>query len=214
MSFSKAFVRAAYKTAVGQPIAGIVLSADETALLNTHTPKILAQMLTQNEKRWLTSKAFTGLDYRHHNDDVIFLSKTAGQEVGMDADRAEYWYRSMEIADINNFRTKQELTGFSAYGGIATNRDYVQGYFTNNSPGNAIAEWHIPPAGKVYQEMLAQHINIKPEGNGGTYGLGPTGTQSSRNGAKTAMQVFEHFCGATLNVVDFRFENRLAGICR
>jgi hypothetical protein len=199
---------------MAQPIVGINLTADETAALTTHTPKILAQMLTTDEKRYLTSKAFAGLDYRHHNDEVVFLTKPAGQEGDKDADQAEYWYRSMDIADVNTFRSKRELAGFAAYGGIATNRGYVQGYFTNNSSGNAIAEWHIPPAGCLYQAMRAQHINIKPEGNGGTFGLGPSGTPSSRQGMQTAMQVFEDLCGATLNVVDFRFVNRLAAICR
>jgi hypothetical protein len=213
MSFTRQFVTAAYKTAIGQPLVGIPLTLPETQLLATSTPKLLTHMLTQDEKKWLTSKAFTGLAYRHHNDAVIFLAKDAGQHDAMDADAAEYWYRAMEIADVNNFRTKQILTGFSSYGGIATNRNYVQGYFTNNSSGNTIVEWHIPAAGNLFQRMQAEYINIKPEGDGGTFGLGPTGTKSSRN-MRTAMQVFSEVCGSTLNVVDFRFENRLADICR
>lgn len=149
------------------------------------------------------------LEYRHHNDEWIYLEAHANQDVYKPAADTQYWYRSMTEEEFDKLNRNNRFYG-NTYGGIAPYRKYVRDYFTNNSDGCYIVEFKTPSAGFLYQEFVkrkAEWGDVKAEG-GGTYGLGPTG-----HGAGSAGAEFNRLLALrtiTWEVVDLRISNKLA----
>lgn len=145
-----------------------------------------ALKITEQEKDLIVK---FGLTYERHNDRFIYLQTEAGQEGRMVAADARYWYRAVTMDEYQDLRQTGEFAQSESYGGIATNRSYAKQYLTDQSTSVIIAEFDTLQAGKVYQLFTANGIQIKAEGDGGTYGLGEKGTQDKR--AKTATQKAE-----------------------
>lgn len=148
------------------------------------------------------------LQYRHHNDEVIFLTAPAQQDAYMEAANTQYWYRAMTPDEFDMLNRNNRFFGDS-YGGIAPNRQYVRGYFTNNSEGTHIIEFRTPGAGYLHGQFSPKILEwggVKAEG-GGTYGLGPTG-----NGKGAAGAAFNNLLArgmVTWELVDLRIKNTL-----
>jgi hypothetical protein len=152
-----------------------------------------------------------GLQYEHHNGDSIYLSAPAKQKGGTDAANSAYWYRTMNQDEFNKLKKTGEIPQTGAYGGIATNRDYANKYLTNNSDGTHTVEFHVPPNGRLKDLMDSEgKINIKPEGNGGTYGLGEKGTKPPTSGGsdlRNSRDIFNEYADPNFRVVDMKIKN-------
>jgi hypothetical protein len=145
------------------------------------------------------------LVYRHHNDEWIYLTAPVFEEAYTTAAEARYWYRSMTPSEFETLNRNNRFHGDS-YGGIATHRQYVRQYFTNNSEGTHLVEFTTPSAGFLFQQ-LTPIGQIKAEG-GGTFGLGPTGTGAGKAGAAFNSLLAKR--QITWELVDLRISNRLA----
>ncbi|EHE0026422.1 TPA: hypothetical protein PMK43_003542 [Vibrio cholerae] len=133
----------------------------------------------------LTRKALIDLEClieKHDRYEAVYIC----QREGMDIDRATFWYRAMPEDEYQMLEEKNRL--FFAdhplkkgYGGIATNYNYVssqRGYFSRRSPATHVIEFKTPGPGFLYREFSFKGIPLKAEGDGGTYGLGVTGSQN------------------------------------
>ncbi|CAM3645918.1 hypothetical protein [Rahnella] len=108
------------------------------------------------------------------------------QKGPLEYDIAKYWYRAMPTDEYQMLEVKNRLyfmdnpAKSESYGGIATNYNYVsnsKGYFGAHHPAVYIVEFETPSPGYLYKMFTAENIVApKPEGDGGSYGLGPKGT--------------------------------------
>lgn len=146
------------------------------------------------------------LEYRHHNDYVIFLNAPAGQDYYIQAQYTQYWYRSMTTPEFDQLNRNNRFYGDS-YGGIAPYREYAGQYLTNTSPSTHIVEFKTPSAGFLYTEFTSKSWGVKAEG-GGTYGLGPTGSGGGAAGA--AFNKLLALRKISWELVDLRIVNTLS----
>ena len=131
------------------------------------------------------------LQYTNHNDSYVYFQSTIiNQTTGMDAMKAKFWYRSMSRADYIRLKNKIQLNLGNSYCGIATNFNYLKHYFNNGSDGSHIVEFQ-----GVHQLLLGKELmqlnppkgspqGPKGEGDGGTFGLGPTGFLKGAGGKR------------------------------
>jgi hypothetical protein len=148
------------------------------------------------------------LEYRHHNDECIFLTAPAKQHAYIEASKTRYWYRSMTPPEFDQLNRNNRFHGDS-YGGIAPHREYVRSYFNNKSAGTHIVEFTTPDEGFLYGEFSrhkTQWGDIKAEG-GGTYGLGPAGNGQGEAGA--AFNKLLALRKITWELVDLKIANTL-----
>lgn len=150
------------------------------------------------------------LEYRHHNDALIYLRAPAQQHSYWLAKDAQYWYRAMTSDEFDKLNRNNRFYG-SSYGGIAPNREYVvqDKYFGNLKPATHVVEFKTPSAGFLYEQFSPHKLDwgdIKAEG-GGTYGLGPDG-----NGGGAAGAAFNKLLATrqiTWELVDLKLKNPL-----
>ena len=125
-----------------------------------------------------------GLEYDHGNGNVIFLKSNQIQQPTIsdtEKDNPPYWYRSMPAEEFqalqNDPNNKVPEPPPKSFGGVSNSYQYSsdssKGYWTNNGPNSVLVEFHAPD---LYPNMKGNGVNVKGEG-GGTYGLGPKGTQ-------------------------------------
>lgn len=122
------------------------------------------------------------LEYRHHNDNVIFLRSNRAT-LDSDANTAIRWYRCMTSAEFDKLNRNNRFYG-DTYGGIAPQATYARQYLTNNSAGSHVVEFTTPNDGYLFNLFTNKGPGwqIKAEG-GGTFGLGPTGNEAGEAGA-------------------------------
>jgi Pretoxin HINT domain len=131
-----------------------------------------------------------GLKYSHANKDWIYLKaddvhQTARVET--DRDDPEYWYRSMPKKEYDGLKNdpnhKVPEPPPKSFGGVANHYDYSAGpaYWGNKNDNSVLVEFHAPG---LFGALQGQNVGPKGEG-GGTYGLGPAGTQPPPKKGKT-----------------------------
>jgi hypothetical protein len=148
--------------------------------------------------------------YEHHNDEVIFVKADAAQDEALEAKAAKHWYRAMNEEEFDQMRKNDALAESDSFGGIATNRAYPRSYMTNLGLATHLVEFLVPG---VFDAFRANHIDIKAEGGGGTFGLGAKGTQNKSAGGEkiSASDLFNDLFGSIgrWRLVNLRIPNRL-----
>jgi hypothetical protein len=128
-----------------------------------------------------------GLEERHDRYEATLIN----QKNGIEIEQAIFWYRALSEDEYQMLEEKNRLFFAdnpcvkSGYGGIATNYNYVSSprtYFGKKHSATHVIEFKTPTAGFLYNEFRAQGIPLKAEGDGGTYGLGETGSKNGMAG--------------------------------
>jgi hypothetical protein len=180
-----------------------------------HKPAYVADQVRRSANEAIDERhrdliAKYGLEYEHHNDQVIFLRAAAAQEDAREAKDATHWYRAMTEPEFLQLRKDDQVAESDSFGGIATNRAYPRTYVTNTGSATHLVEFNVPGLFDLFRE---NGIDIKAEGGGGTFGLGSKGTQNKRAGGEkvSASDLFNELYGRVgrWKLVNLRIENRL-----
>jgi hypothetical protein len=134
---------------------------------------------------------------------VVLKAKSVSKQTGyMDATKARYWYRAMTKEEfdylVNNFRLNINYEDVveeggvaekdNRYIGIATNSTYASEYMGNLKKHTHLIEFEVQAPLNLHDEiqktkLKGENVSLpKPEGNGGTYGLGMKGQYQGRAG--------------------------------
>lgn len=108
----------------------------------------------------------------------------------VEATEAKVWYRAMPRSEYLYLKRFGKVQQDASYGGIATNASYSLGYMGNRSDCTHLVEFDLRCFDKsLYQQLrdaaqsLRQAVQEpKPEGDGGTFGLGMTGHYAGQAG--------------------------------
>ena len=125
MKHSANFVKACLDVATGAnyyPVAAL-LTADETNAINNKRDRIKRDLLEAFEIALLTNTSHN-LRYDRHNDSVVFASTAPGQEDYLQAQYAQYWYRTMKKDEFMRHKREGEFVELPDFGGIAPYHKY------------------------------------------------------------------------------------------
>jgi hypothetical protein len=145
------------------------------------------------------------LVYDHHATQlpvaVLKANSEAKQTGPMEATKARYWYRAMtkeefdylvknDVLNINYEDAVEEgvKEEDNRYIGIATNSKYASAYMGNRKKHTHLIEFDVDETLNLHDEIQKMKpkgenvSNPKPEGDGGTYGLGVKGHYKGKAG--------------------------------
>lgn len=138
----------------------------------------------EEEKRLLCENKLC-VDRLDSNNNVhrIFLKSSKVPKVSgrLEAAEAKYWYRGMNRDQFKYLLLHHQVYVGDSYCGIATNAAYAQGYLTNKIECGYVVEFdtydvnffnRLGTRAKTNNRVIQ---DPKAEGDGGTFGLGPTG---------------------------------------
>lgn len=120
-----------------------------------------------------------GLAHERTNESCVFYIGEPNVRGRMEAQHAQYWYRAMDMDEYNQIKRSGYFPELDNYGGIATNFDYARSYITNDSAACVVVEFDTFETGGLFRRMEGMDVKVKAEGDGGTYGLGKTGTKKA-----------------------------------